>query len=135
MTGANGKLVRSQCELEIYRRARDAAMLIFEQSKLFPREEAYSLTDQLRRSSRSVTANLTEAWRKRRYPASWIAKLTDAEAEAAETQHWVEYAVRCGYLKRADGAAHFKTYESLISSIVGMELNWKKWTLPPLAAR
>jgi four helix bundle protein len=78
--------VQQHTELEVYRKALDAAMLIFERSKAFPKEETYSLTDQVRRSSRSVCANLAEAWRKRRYKAAFVAKLCDAESEAAETQ-------------------------------------------------
>ena len=75
-------------------------MLIFELTKLFPKEETYSMTDQIRRSSRSVCANLAEAWRKRRYEAAYIAKLNDAEGEAAETQTWLEFAVKCEYIER-----------------------------------
>ncbi len=78
--------IKDHRELEIYKMAFDAAMEIFELSKKFPIEEKYSLTDQIRRSSRSVCANLAEAWRKRRYEAAFIAKLSDAEAEAAETR-------------------------------------------------
>jgi four helix bundle protein len=84
--------IRSHCELDVYRNAFDAAMEIFHASKAFPKEETYSLTDQMRRSSRSVCANLAEAWRKRRYEAAFISKLCDAEAEAAETQVWLEFA-------------------------------------------
>jgi four helix bundle protein len=80
-------------------------MRLFELTGAFPREEVYSLTDQVRRSSRSVWANLAEAWRKRRYRAAFVGKLSDAEAEAAETQVWIEFAVRCGYLDRDAGAA------------------------------
>ena len=78
--------IQQHTELEVYKKAFDAAMLIFQESKSFPKEETYSLTDQIRRSSRSVCANLAEAWRKRRYKAAFIAKLSDAESEAAETQ-------------------------------------------------
>ena len=81
----------------------DAAMQIFELSKKFPVEEKYSLTDQIRRSSRSVCANLAEAWRKRRYKAAFIAKLSDGEAEAAETQTWIELAVKCNYINVETG--------------------------------
>ncbi|NEP46994.1 MAG: four helix bundle protein [Okeania sp. SIO2H7] len=77
--------ILSHCELDVYRMAFDAARQLFELSKLFPTEEKYALTDQVRRSARSVCANLAEAWRKRRYPAAFIAKLSDSEAEAAET--------------------------------------------------
>jgi len=93
----SGKIT-SHRDLEVYRRAFDTSMQIFEASKKFPREEAYSLTDQIRRSSRSVCANLAEAWRKRRYEAAFVAKLSDMEAEAAETQTWLQFAVSCGYL-------------------------------------
>ena len=82
--------IHQHTDLEVYKKAFDAAMLIFEMSKKFPKEETYSLTDQIRRSSRSVCANLAEAWRKRRYKAAFIAKLSDAESEAAETQVWLE---------------------------------------------
>ncbi len=93
------KNINSHFDLEVYKRAFAAAMRIFELSKGFPPEERYSLTDQMRRSSRSVCANIAEAWRKRRYPAHWVSKLSDSEAEAAETQTWLEFAVECGYLK------------------------------------
>lgn len=79
------KILRHQ-ELLVYKKAIEAAMEIFEVSKSFPKEETYSLTDQIRRSSRSVPANIAEAWRKRRYKAAFISKLNDAEGEAAETQ-------------------------------------------------
>lgn len=93
------KITRHQ-ELDVYRKSFDAAMSLFEASKGFPKEETYSLTDQIRRSSRSVCANLAEAWRKRRYQAAFVAKLNDSEGEAAETQTWIEFAVACGYLDR-----------------------------------
>lgn len=78
--------IRSFKELRVWQNAMDVAMRIFELTKSFPAEERYSLTDQMRRSSRSVAANITEAWRKRRYPAAFVSKLSDAESEAAETQ-------------------------------------------------
>ncbi len=86
------KITRHQ-ELDVYKKAFNAAMVIFEISKEFPKEETYSLTDQIRRSSRSVSANLAESWRKRRYEAAFIAKLNDSEGESAETQTWIEFAV------------------------------------------
>jgi four helix bundle protein len=86
------KILRHQ-DLIVYRKAVEAAMQILEISKTFPKEETYSLTDQIRRSSRSVSANIAEAWRKRRYVAAFISKLNDAEGEAAETQTWLEFAV------------------------------------------
>src|SRR5690348_15134179 len=90
--------IRSFKDLRVWQNAMDLAMLVFELSKRFPVEERYSLTDQIRRASRSVASNIAEAWRKRRYPAAFIAKLSDSESEAAETQTWTEFARRCGYL-------------------------------------
>ena len=83
------KITRHQ-NLDVYKRSFQAAMQIFEVSKQFPKEETYSLTDQIRRSSRSVCANLAEAWRKRRYEAAFVNKLNDSEGESAETQTWLE---------------------------------------------
>ena len=84
--------IRSYKELRVYQAAMDAAMKIFELSKRFPVEEKYSLTDQMRRSSRSVCTNLGEAWRKRRYPAHFVSKMSDSEGEAEETRVWIEIA-------------------------------------------
>src|SRR5262245_18070541 len=114
------KLVQSHFELESYRKAFDAAMELFEHSKRFPKEEIYSLTDQVRRSSRSVCANLAEAWRKRRYRAAFINKLNDCEGEAAETQTWIEFAIRCGYLDREQGRSIFKKYNEVLALLVPM---------------
>src|ERR687884_290527 len=100
-----GSKIRTHRDLEVYRKAFDAAMQIFELSKAFPREETYSLTDQIRRSSRSVCANLAEAWRKRRYEKAFISKLADSESEAAETQVWLEFAVKCDYMDRGHALA------------------------------
>ena len=94
-------LIKNYRELDVYKNAMETCMKIFELSKRFPTEERYSLTDQIRRSSRSVCANLAEAWRKRRYQAAFIAKLSDAETEAAETQVWAEIAYRSGYWPEA----------------------------------
>ena len=95
-------------------------MEVFELTRAFPTEERYSLTDQVRRSSRSVCANLAEAWRKRRYDAAFISKLSDAEAEAAETQVWIEFAVKCGYLSATQARALYASYDRMIGTIVGM---------------
>ena len=85
-------------DLLAYKKSIDLAMNIFEISKKFPKEEVYSLTDQVRRSSRSVTANLAETYRKRPYPKYFKSKLTDSDAENAETQVWIEFAYRCNYI-------------------------------------
>src|SRR5512136_3020915 len=96
------KLIRTHLDLEIYQSAFELARQIFQKSKLFPKEERYSLTDQVRRSSRSVCANIAEAWRKRRYEASFLSKLSDAESEAEETRVWLEFSTRCGYLSQRE---------------------------------
>jgi four helix bundle protein len=96
--------IQSHRDLDVFCKAFDAAMQLFNLSKAFPKHETYSLTDQLRRSSRSVCANLAEAWRKRRYAAAFVSKLSDAESEAAESQVWIEFAVKCSYIDR-DSAA------------------------------
>ncbi|HSN77922.1 MAG TPA: four helix bundle protein [Anaerolineae bacterium] len=89
-------------DLFAYQQARALAKDVFEVSKRFPREETYSLTDQIRRSSRSIGAQIAEAWAKRRYERSFISKLTDADGEQQETQHWLETASDCGYLSPAE---------------------------------
>src|SRR5215468_12485567 len=122
--------IRSHCDLEVYRKAFEAAMRIYQLSKRFPKEETYSLTDQMRRSSRSVCANLAEAWRKRRYEAAFVSKLNDSEAEAAETQTWLEFAVRCKYLAPDVGRDLFKAYNEIISMLVVMINRGDSWALP-----
>ena len=119
----------SHCDLELYRKAFDVSMKIFTLSKQFPKAETYSLIDQIRRSSRSVYANLAEAWRKRRYEASFVCKLTDAEGEAAETQTWIQYAVRCGYLDRNIGADLFRAYEEILRLLVAMINKTESWVI------
>ena len=123
-----GKIVRHN-DLEVYQRAMEAAMLIFGASKSFPKEEAYALTDQIRRSSRSVCANLAEAWRKRRYKAAFISKLSDVEGEAAETQVWIEFAARCAYLTREQADSLYRAYEGIIRTIVGMINHPETWII------
>jgi four helix bundle protein len=85
-------------ESTVYKKAFSVAMEIFEISKSFPKEEKYSLTDQVRRSSRSVCANLAEAYRKKRYPAHFISKLTDCDSENSETNVWIDFALACNYV-------------------------------------
>ena len=123
------KILRHQ-ELEVYKKAFDLAMQIFEITKNFPKEEQYSLTDKIRRSSRSICANLAEAWRKRRYQAAFVSKLNDAEAESAETQTWLEFSVRCGYLDRLSGKKLFLDYDETIAILVSMINHPAVWVLP-----
>ena len=122
--------VQKHTELEVYKKAFDMAMEIFASSKVFPKEETYSLTDQIRRSSRSVCANLAEAWRKRRYVAAFVAKLSDAESEAAETQVWLQFAVECGYLDRDRAAIFYSVYDEVIRMLVAMIHHPESWTVP-----
>ncbi len=95
-------IINSAKELRVYKAAYDLSMEIFEISKTWPPEERYSLTDQIRRSSRSVCSNLREAWAKRRYEAHFISKLTDSDGENSETDTWLDFARDCGYLSIAD---------------------------------
>jgi four helix bundle protein len=118
-------------DLEVYRKAFAASMQIFRLSKKFPKEETYSLTDQIRRASRSVCANLAEAWRKRRYEGAFISKLSDSEAEAAETQVWLEFAVECEYLEREPARVLYQTYEEVIGTLVGMINHPETWVIRP----
>ena len=93
---------RSFKDLRVYQKAREVSRAVFKLSKAFPKEEMYSLTDQMRRAARSVGAQIAEAWGKRRYEKHFVSKLTDADAEQMETQHWVSEALDCGYLSPAD---------------------------------
>jgi four helix bundle protein len=123
------KPIQSHRELEVYQLAFEASMKIFELSKSFPTEERYSLTDQMRRSSRSISANLAEAWRKRRYEGAFVIKLNDAEAEAAETQTWLEYAVKCHYMDLEDGRRLYRMYDQILGKIVNMINNPNPWLI------
>ena len=123
--------LQKHTELEVYKKAFSVAMEVFAASKAFPKEETYSLTDQVRRSSRSVCANLAEAWRKRRYEAAFIAKLSDSESEAAETQVWLQFAVECGYLDRDRAVPFYQAYDEVLRMIVAMIHNPETWTIPP----
>ncbi len=125
-----GKIL-SHRDLEVYQKAFQTSMRIYELSKAFPQEEKYSLTDQIRRSSRSVCANLAEAWRKRRYQAAFISKLSDTEGEAAESQVWIEFAVHCGYMTRDDGNTLYRTYEEVLATLVGMINHPETWVIEP----
>jgi len=104
-------LIKTHKELDVYKLAFESAMDIFDISKSFPKEETYSLTDQIRRSSRSVAANLAESFRKRRYPKHFVSKLSNCEAEAAETQVWLDFALACGYLSEKNHNELHKKYD------------------------
>jgi four helix bundle protein len=121
--------INSHRDLRVYQRAHAAAMRIFTLSQSLPREETFSLKDQIRRSSRSVCANLAEAWRKRRYEAHFISKLSDAEAEAAETQVWLDFARDCSYWSAEVTDELDREYEAVLGTIVGMINHPETWII------
>ena len=121
--------IKYHWQLDVYKLSVEAAMEIFELSKKFPREEMYSLTDQIRRSSRSISGQLGEGWRKRRYEAAFVSKLVDAAGEAGETQVWLEYCVKCRYMDTQTGRKLHRTYDRIIGKLVNMENNPTPWLL------
>ena len=123
------KMIKYHWQLDVYKLAVDAAMDIFECTKSFPKEELYSLTDQIRRSSRSVSAQIAEAWRRRKYEAVFVNKLNESEGEAAESQGWLEYAVKCGYLNRNKGQQIHRNYDRILGKLVTMGNDPKRWVL------
>jgi four helix bundle protein len=112
--------VHSYKELEVFKLARQLSKEIFDVTKIFPKEETYSLTDQVRRSSRSIGAQIAEAWGKRRYEKHFISKLTDADGEQLETQHWIETALDCSYLSKDKAKELLSTCESIGKMIFSM---------------
>jgi four helix bundle protein len=116
-------------ELLMYQTAFEAAMRVFELSQTFPAHERHLLTEQVLRSSRSVCANLAEAWQKRRYKGAFIAKLNEVEAEAAETQTWIEFAVLCGYLDAEVGQEVFHKYEIVLGAAARFIENADAWVV------
>jgi four helix bundle protein len=114
-------LAKNFRDLEVYKYAQKLSEEIFEVSKNFPKEETYSLTSQIRRSSRSVGAQIAEAWAKRRYEKHFISKLTDADGEQQETQHWIDIAGSCGYLSAAhvkDWLKQYTSVERMLNSMI-----------------
>jgi four helix bundle protein len=114
-------------ELDVYQKAFKAAMTIYETTKTFPQEEKYSLVDQIRRSSRSVCSNLAESWRKRKYPAVFKNKLTDAMQEASETQSWLEFCLACQYIKGDTFEQLDREYEKILAMLNSMEKSHDKF--------
>lgn len=119
--------IRSHRELDVYKMAFKAAMRIFELSKNFPKEERYSLTDQIRRASRSVCSNTAEGFRKRIYPRAFVAKLSDAEAEAAETQTWLDFSLKCNYINKDVYKELDEEYDNVIGKLVNMARHPEQW--------
>jgi four helix bundle protein len=123
--------IESYKELRVYQAAMQAAMRIFELTKHFPAEEKYSLTDQIRRASRSVCSNIGEAWRKRRYRAHFISKLSDSEGEAEETRVWLEISFNCGYMSEADAQDLDQRYDQILGQLVTMIHHPEQWVITP----
>ena len=119
--------IRSHKDLEVFQLAFNASTEIFEITKSFPKEETYSLTDQIRRSSRSVCSNLAEAFRKRKYPKFFVSKLNDSEGEAAETQVWLDYSLNCHYINKDIYENLYRIYDNIIGKLVNMSLHPEKW--------
>lgn len=106
-------IIRSFRELKVYQQSREQAQRIFKLTQTFPREERYSLTDQIRRSSRAVKSMIAEAWGHRHYPAAFVSKLTNALGETTETQSWLDDALDCGYITTAQHQEHDEAWQSL----------------------
>jgi four helix bundle protein len=114
-------------DLNVYKKAFELQQEIFKITKGFPKEEIYSLTDQIRRSSRSIGANIAEAWQKRRYEAHFVSKLSDADGEQAETQHWLETSLACEYLSLEEFKKLFNMCKEIGKMLGKMMKNPKNW--------
>ncbi len=123
------KKIQHHWDLDVYKMPVVSAMEIYELSKGFPKEELFSLTDQIRRSSRAVSSAIAEAWRRRKYERAFVNKLNESESEAAETQVWLEYAVRCNYMNRKVGKDLHKAYDHIIGKLVVMGNEPKPWLM------
>jgi four helix bundle protein len=123
------EIIKNHRELRVYQKAFEKAMDIFIISKKFPKEETYSLTDQIRRSSRSVCSNIAEAFRRRKYPKSFSSKLNESEAESAETQNWLDFALKCGYINSENHKDLDLAYEEIIGILVNMQKHTEKWEI------
>jgi four helix bundle protein len=130
-----GGTVSDYRQLRVYQSAFESAMAVFQLSKRFPLAERYGLTDQVRRSSRSVCANIAEAWRKRRYPASFASKLSDADAEAAESQVWLTFAHACGYLAAELQGDLCARYDQICRQLNLMMRDAERWAPAQATAR
>jgi len=122
-------LIKSHKELIVYQLAFKVSMEIYKITRTFPKEEIYSLTSQIRRSSRSVCANLAEAFRKRRYKKAFVSKLSDSEGEAAETQVWLDYTLECEYMPEETYIRLIDEYEKIIGMLVRMINHPEKWSI------
>ena len=120
--------IKTHQDLNVFKLSFEAGMEVFEITKKFPKEEMYSLTDQIRRSSRSVSGNIAEAFRKRKYPKSFVAKLSDSEGEAAETQVWLDYAIKCKYIDIETHTGLNDKYDHIIAMLVNMSTKPENWS-------
>ncbi|MFW6101608.1 MAG: four helix bundle protein [Bacteroidota bacterium] len=123
------ELIKSHKDLKVYQQSFEMAMEIFQVTKKFPKEETYSLTDQIRRSSRSVCSNVTEAFRRRKYIKSFASKLNESEAEAAETQNWLDFALACKYIEKEIHQRLYKEYDNILGMLVNMQKKPEKWQI------
>lgn len=122
------EILKSHRDLIVFQMAFKSSMEIFSLTRSFPKEEVYSLVSQILRSTRSVSANLAEAFRKRRYEKAFISKLSDCESEAAETQVWLDYSLACGYLPKELHEKLYKEYDNIIGKLILMMRNPGKWS-------
>ena len=116
-------------QLDVYQLSVEAAMEIYQISTKFPKEEVHSLTNQIRRASRSISGQIAEGWRRRKYEAMFVNKMNEAEGEATETQVWLESAVKCEYMSRDDVTRLHKKYDEILGRLVNMGNNPNKWVL------
>ncbi|MBS3775182.1 MAG: four helix bundle protein [Bacteroidales bacterium] len=123
------EIIKSHKELKVYQKAFEKAMEIFEITKKFPKEETYALTDQIRRCSRSVCSNIAEAFRRRRYLKIFALKLNESEAEAAETQNWLDFSLECKYINKSTYTKLYTEYDEIIGMLVNMQKSPEKWKL------
>ena len=121
--------IRNHKDLRVYQLAYEAALEIHQLTKNFPPEEKYSLTDQIRRSSRSVCTNLAEAFRKRRYPKNFISKLSDSEAESAETEVWIDFSESFNYIDKETHDKLYDKYEHILAMQINIINQQEKWIL------
>ena len=123
------EIITTHRKLKVYQLAFQNAMKIYRLTKSFPKEETYSLTDQIRRSSRSVCSNTAEAFRRRKYPNTFVCKLNESEAEAAETQNWLDFALECDYINTDTHRMIDNEYENIIGMLVSMQKHPEKWAI------
>lgn len=121
------EFVKDYKELKVYQLAFESAMRVYDLSKKWPSEEKYSLTSQIRRSSRSVCGNIAEAWRKRLYPAHFVTKLSDSDAEAAESEVWLDFAFKCKYINKNDHAELHDNYDYICRMLSKMMADPGAW--------